>query len=176
MRFVSKARAFKKGVIKAEQRTVENRQTGMVEVREVTQPYIAIFRQGGATAREVELARQRFAFKGLAEGENPLQRISVFDTDEEAKRHGWGDEFKTKVESILVGGQNSYYFLVENEKAAKPWPAYDEADAGTIIDSAGIVGVSLDVVLAYERENKNRKTVVKAIEEKLAEGQVVVEA
>lgn len=168
-RYVSRAQSFKKSVVKPTRTLATNPATGLPEVIDTGTPLIAIFQQGGATPREVEVALARFRFKGLAEGENPARRISVYDTDEQARFHGWPDELKEKVEAVLDAGQSADYFKVEKERAVRPWPAYDDAVAEAVVETAQVIGVPLEQVLAYETENKNRKTVVRQIEDALAE-------
>lgn len=171
-RYVSRAQAFKKSVVKAELREIAT-PYGMQQ-REATAPIIAIFQQGGATPREVKLALERFQFKGLAEGENPARRLSVYDTDEEARRCHWPEAVKAQVEATLDAGQSTDYFRVDEERAPKPWPAYDETAAGKVLEVARSAGVPLADVLAYETENQNRKTVLAAVEAEL--GKVAIAA
>lgn len=174
MRFISRSQAFKKSVIKAKQ-TIVNTDQGPEYV--TTQPpYIALFEQGGATNAEIKLALEKFQFKGLGERENPARRISIFDTDEQARRYGWSAEFKAEVEKALVEGQNLDYFLVEAPRVPVPWPAYNQTPPAKVLEIALSIGVEPSHVLAYERENKNRATVVKLLEESVEPNEVVVEA
>lgn len=170
MRFISRSQSFKKGVINAEHTLVQTpRGPEQVESRA---PYIALFSQGGVTPNEVDLALERFQFKGLSERENPARRISVYDTDERAHLEGWTPEFKAEVEQALLKGQNADYFLVEQPKVAIPWNAYDTADVEDIVPTAKLIGVSLDHVLAYERENGNRPEVIAELEADSAEVEI----
>lgn len=172
MRFISRSQAFKKGVIKAQQELV-NTDRGPEHVT-TRRPYIAIFEQGGATPRDKQLALDRFQFKGAYEREDVTRRISIFDTDERASREGWSPEFKKAVEDALVKGQNTDYFLVEDAPAPLPWPAYNETEPELVGETARLIGVSFDQVLAYERQNQNRPAVIKALtgEEVLEEVEV----
>lgn len=172
-RYISKARAFKKAVVKAHMQLV-NTQYGP-EMREVTQPIIALFRQGGATPRELELAKERFRFRGVAEGEDPLWRISIYDTDEEARAHNWSPELKAQIEQALDAGQSPDYFKVEKDPAKKPWPLYDETAPEDIEGLALSTGVPIVDVMAYEEENQNRPKVLKVLRE-LLDKEVVVQA
>lgn len=162
MRFISCAPGHKKAVVKPK-RTLVNTDNGP-EYTESERGYIAFFRQGGATQREIELALDRFKFTGTYEGENPTRRISIYDTDEQARAEGWDDDFKAKVEKALVDGQNQWYFLVEQLPAPKPWPSYDETAEKDILAVAEVTGVSLEAVAAYERENKKRKSILDKLE------------
>ena len=138
----------------------------------LVQPMAAIFEQGGATQDEVNLALERFQFKGLYEGENPARRISIYDTDEQARQHAWSDELKAEIEALLDRDQGPNYFRVESPKATLPWPSYDETPAAKVMEVARTIGVDPSTVLAYERENQNRPSVLKALEPK----QILVEA
>ena len=138
---------------------------------------VAFFEVGGATPAEAALAQERFKISGLAEGEAVYRRFSVFDTDEAAHRHKWSDALKAKVEALLDSQQSTDYFKLESAPLAPPWPAYNDTEAELIAETAKTIGVSLESVLAYERENENRAAVIKALEEASAEaGEIVVAA
>lgn len=162
MRCISKATNLKRTVIHAE-RTIVNGKSGP-EYVVTREPYIALFTQGGATAYEKQLALEKFKFTGTGEREDPLRRISIFDTDEKAAQENWTPEFKDEVEKSLLAGQGEFYFVVEAPKVEKPWPAYDTASPEDIPELAEMFGVSSIHVLAYERENQNRPSVIEALE------------
>lgn len=172
-RYISKAQAFKKTLRKAKL-TLINTPVGP-EQKETTPPLIGFFQQGGATTAEVRTALQRFKFKGLAEGENPATRLSVLDTDELAHAQNWTPEEKAEIEELLDAGQGEFYFKVVPEPAAKPWDNYDETPAAQISATATMIGKDPELVLAYERENKNRKSVIEEME-KQAEAEINVPA
>lgn len=178
-RYISRAGAFKKGVVKSIVRNVTDKYGAVSQVEE-GKPIIAIFKRGGATPREAQIALERFTIKGLADGENPVRRLSIYDTDEEAREQGWDDELKAQVEEALNKGQNQDYFRIEADKAPKPWPSYDETPEESIVDIANVVGVSLEDVLVYEKENQNRESVVidvkKALSSLADDSEVVVQA
>lgn len=174
-RYISRSQKFKKAVRKAKSTIVHTSQGPVNQT--VVEPMAALFEQGGATQEEIRLALERFQFKGLAEGENPARRISVYDTDEQARKHGWDENLKAEIEDVLDRGQNTDYFKVEAPAAPIPWPSYDQTPPGKVLEVALMVGVDPNAVLRYERENKNRAAVVKALEESLApQDEVVVEA
>lgn len=180
-RYVSRSQNFKKAVLKPVITLVQG-PLGP-EQRETAPGLIAFFAQGGVTPYEAEIARQRFTFTGLSENENPIRRLSVYDTDEQAKAHGWDAEKKAQVEATLDAGTGENYFRVEQPAAPLPWPSYDDVrSADDVVTIAATIGVDLSVVLAYERENQNRKTYVAAIEKALGEAveadpdEIVVEA
>lgn len=174
-RYISRSQKFKKAIRKAKQTIVQGPQGPVYQT--VVEPMAALFEQGGATPDEIRLALERFQFKGLAEGENPARRISVYDTDEQARRLGWDDDLKAEIEALLDRDQSSDYFKVEAPAAPIPWPSYDQTPPAKILEVALMVGVDPSAVLRYERENKNRTQVVKQLEESLApQDEVVVEA
>jgi hypothetical protein len=162
LRAISKATAFKRTLVHA-QTTLINTPNGPERIT-TQQPYIAHFQQGGATAYEKQLAQERFKFTGTGDGENPLKRISIFDTDEAARSENWTPEFKAEAEASLLAGQGEFYFVAEAKKAEKPWPAYDTADVEQIVGLAGAFGVSLEHVLLYEQENQKRPAVIAELE------------
>ncbi len=157
-RYLSKSESYK--------RTVRQPVTTLVagpagpEVHPVREAIMAEFQKGGLTAHERELARQTFFFRGLAEGENPLSRVSLFDTDVEARLQGWTDETKAEIEAALDSGRNEWYFRVEEQRLPTPWPLYDKQTPKQIVETLKATGSDPEYVAAYERENKNRATVL----------------
>lgn len=126
---------------------------------------MAQWEQGGLTAFEKAQMLARFTIRGLGEGENPERRLALYDTDEEANRHGWSADTKSEVEQNLLDGQNEYYMALELELAAKPWPRYDSLrSAPKIAEMVTEFGIAPEAVLAYERENRNRDEVIAALE------------
>jgi hypothetical protein len=166
MRFISLSPGMKRTVIHAEQ-TLVNTPRGPEQIQS-REPYIAKFRQGGATAAETALALSRFQIKGLGERENPARRLSIYDTDEAARAENWTPELKAEIEQSLLSGVGQFYFQLEVPRVDLPWPAYATADPEDVVRTAGLVGVSLEHVLAYETENANRPAVVAEIKDALA--------
>jgi len=161
-RYLSKASQFKKTVRKPVTRMINGLQGP--ELRELEGPIIAYFKQAGITEYERELCKERFGFAGVAEGENPLRRVSIYDTDEEAARQGWSDETKAEIEALLDRQQDFSYFKVETPALAPPWPTYDETPADEVAELAVKLGIDLEYVAAYERENADRDPVLHALE------------
>lgn len=125
---------------------------------------MAQFTQGGLTSFEKEQCRERFTFLGQYEGEDPTRRLSVYDTDEQASQLGWDAETKAEVEQNLLEGQNEFYFLLEQYKQPKPWPNYDNIrQAAKVAEMVETLGLDPEAVIAYERENENRKAVIDAL-------------
>jgi hypothetical protein len=127
--------------------------------------YIARFRQGGLTEREREQAKQRFQeWRGAYEGEDVMQRVSIFDLNAIAFHEGWDADKKAAAEKRLDENQGEDYFKVEEERAAKPWPSYDETDPERVVVLAREMGIDLALVAAYELENEGRDEVLETIE------------
>lgn len=162
-RYISRSQAFKKGVVKAQTDSLRTAQGQTVQV-ETRKPIIAMFQQGGATPVEIQAALERFKFTGTYEGENVGRRISIYDTDEQAREHGWPDELKAEIEAVLDRDQGQNYFRAETATAPMPWPSYDETPAAKVPELAKTIGVPFETVLAYEREHENRPAVVKRLE------------
>jgi len=171
-RYISKYSSMKKTVRKATHTLIQG-QNGPV-LHEVSAPHIAFFRPVGITPWERDFAVTHFGFKGVADGEDPLKRISSYDTDEEAKRLNWSDEEKAAVEKMLDDGQNADYFRIERPRLPAPWPKYDELVpqgrrtielvAAQIAETVRTLGLDPQTVAAYERENLNREIVIAELE------------
>lgn len=171
-RYISRASAFKKTVRKATQ-TLINTPQGPEKITS-EEPIVAIFRQAGTTPWEAEQALERFKFLGLGEGENPLHRVSSYDTDEVARSQGWSTELKKHVEDVLDAGQGPDYFRCDKPRLSAPWPTYDDfTDAKKIAERIRELGLNVEHACAYERENKNRENVVAALEALVEEEQVL---
>lgn len=127
-------------------------------------PIIAIFEQGGPTPEEIRLALERFKFTGLAEGENPARRISIYDTDEQQRQHGWSDvEGRDRDRARPRPRPN--YFKVEAPAAPLPWPSYDETPAAKVLEVARGRWAWIPLRSSPTSANKNRAGVVKLVEE-----------
>jgi len=160
-RYISRASAFKKTVRKPVITLVNTPQGPEQKVTE--DAIIAFFRQAGTTPWEAEQALKRFQFLGLGEHENPLHRISAYDTDEQANLFNWSPELKAHVEAILDAGQGPDYFRCDKPKLAPPWPTYDSTDARKIPSLVEQLGIDPEYAVAYERENANREPVISAL-------------
>ena len=165
MRFASKSQEYNREVIKPIFTLIQG--PAGPEQHATRAPHLAQFVQSGLTAHEREQVRARFTFNGQYEGEDPMRRVSIYDTDQEAALHGWDAETKAAVEQNLLEGQNEWYFKLEERRAGKPWPSYDSQTPKQILDTAALIGADVEGVIAYERENKNRSTLVAELEAKL---------
>lgn len=97
-------------------------------------------------------------------------RGHYFNSVAAQEREGWSDDERELVEQVLVemcSKVPEFVRLHEELPPLAPWPHYAETPAKDIANLAATVGL-LDAALAFERTNKNRKSVVEALEEKLA--------
>lgn len=164
-RYISRASSFKKTVIKGEQTLIQGPAGPQVSV--LRDAEIAMFEQGNVTPWEVERAVEVWgnSFRGVADGEEPVKRISAYDTDLAAERGAWSKETKAQVEKLLDAQQGQDYMRVDLPRHSVPWPTYDEIDSAeqiALITAAS--GHNVDEVLAYERENMNRPEVIAELE------------
>ena len=169
-RYISRASGFKKTVIKGEQTLVQGPSGPTVSI--LRDAHIALFEQGNVTPWEVEMASEVWGsdFKGVAEGEAPLRRVSAYDTDTAASINGWDAKTKADVERLLDAQQGADYMRVDRPRVGPPWPLYDNLDDADQI--ATIAGATLEAdgiahSIAYEKENLDREDVVAALEELL---------
>lgn len=139
---------------------------GSTFLQVISPPVIAHFEHAGLTPEEATIALQRFSFSNLPEGVNPTTRVSIYDTDIQAKLLGWDDDFKALAEERLrAAAQRSPGDLVviEDQSAPLPWPTYDTDDADEIVVIAQRLGL-VDVVRAYEKENAGRSSVLEGLD------------
>jgi len=139
----------------------------------------APFNWGDLTEWERRTALEHWdgKFRGLTDDEDPLWRLSSFDTDEAAKKHGWTADEKARFEEVLRNSPSngSDYIIVDTPRVPKPWPKYDdlvvigrrtiEMVAKEIAETVSSLGLDPDFVSAYERENANRPEVLAALAE-----------
>ena len=96
-----------------------------------------------------------------------------FDSEEAAKRLQWTDEERQMCEEKLLymiesGQAGADFWKFEATPAQLPWATYDKTHHNQIATIAKATG-SADIALAYEKQNKNRPSVVKDLEAVLAE-------
>ena len=99
----------------------------------------------------------------------------VYDLDQETAEHGWTEEEQQMIVRRLEELEQqpwSGVVRVQAIAAPAPWPKYDETEETDVIGVAELVGADLGAVLAYERENKNRAKLVKALNEHLSQAQI----
>jgi hypothetical protein len=95
-----------------------------------------------------------------------------YDTDAEAIDRGWDQDTHDHVVRRLRDAMRREPYRVQEiarelPKAGVPWPTFDQADAKQIVELAPALGL-VAATLAYERENRNRPTVIDALEALLA--------
>lgn len=167
MRFASKSQEYNRTVRQPIYTIVQG--PAGPEYKPTREPIMAQFEQGGLTQFEKAQCAARFTFLGSAEGEDVMRRVSIYDTDEAANAEGWDADTKREVEENLVAGQNEWYFMLEVKRASKPWPSYSEQTPKQILDTVTTIGANIEDVLAYERENKNRATLIAELQQKITE-------
>ena len=165
MRFASKSPGFNRTVLQPIFTLVQG--PGGPEQHATRQPIMAQFEQEGLTPHERAQCVSRFTFLGQYEGEDPLRRVSIYDTDYEAVKNEWDAETKRLVEQNLLEGVGEWYFLLEEKRADKPWPSYDSQTPKQILETVAVTGADIEAVIVYERENKNRSTLITELETKL---------
>jgi len=118
----------------------------------------------GAFIYENELAAalKHFTFRGStqlideATPTDPVNRLSVCDTDEMAEAEGWSDEDKLLVEQRLLQISQSSpeeVLYIETTPLQKPYPLYDEYEGDPVALVEKLIGDGHDLerVLEYER-------------------------
>lgn len=119
-----------------------------------------------------EFAQHNGEFK--YQDENGMERTGAdirghfYDLDADAFEKGWTDEEKDLARTVLLRVCDRFpgdMWVHETPKVAAPWPTYDETHHNKIPVLAVELGL-LDESLEYERQNKNRDSVVAALEEK----------
>lgn len=194
MRFISPITNY--GFVAVHQRT-EPLADGTRRV--IGEGYYVQFKQSDTTDWEREEARKHLKFKGTNLYEDgtpvdPITRVSSFDTasvhasDCQCPRGAASTspsclKLKEQVETAMLRnddfGKQDGYILVEKPKLPAPWPAYDELTvqgkrnqpivARRNIETARETGVSLEHLIAYERENRNDPKIIAAYEAALAD-------
>lgn len=144
------------------------------------------------TEDEIKFGMDNLTFQGLPIDKNtnshasPRIRMSGFDTVLAQEREGWTDEERMVVEDALRGSDDFGVAFVEipAQRVQKPWATYEDTPVAQLLDLAAAVGVSVEDVLAFEKQNQNRETVVFLLEDAIAnstpaeadEAAVVIEA
>jgi hypothetical protein len=177
MRFVSQHPLYKFQVRPQRQRAVGD---GAIEITQ--EPIYAQFVpvHSGAMIYENEVAEalRHFQFRGNTQAQDeatptdPIQRLAVYDTQEQAQSEGWDEETQREVEERLVRAcqeSPSEVLLVTDKPIAPPFPAYDNwdgPDPDMLISRLIEDGHDLPLVLHYERTfGPNRPHIVAALEQ-----------
>jgi len=161
-------------------RPMRQRALGDGGVTVTQEPIYAVFTpvDGGGFLYENEkdAAVAHFQFHGLTQHEDeatpsdPIYRLSIYDTDEEAEKNEWDAETKHLVEEALVQSARmnpQYLLLIESTPIPAPFPAYDtySGDPATLVIRLAEDGHDLERVLHYERTfGPKRPEIIEALE------------
>lgn len=121
---------------------------------------------------DVALAVSTFQFRGLPEDIDtnehisPVYRLSVWDSEEARRYEGLSDD---EVDLIIETLRNDPGYGLDHVEitapvAVAPFPTYDELSEDEILQLAKIAGLSLEAIAEYERQNKNRESLLKRLE------------
>lgn len=146
------------------------------------------FAQDELTSDDIAAAKALLRWPGLpveGDGVTPIDpaeygRIGVWDSVSWQSKYGLTDDERREAEQMVLAShfRGQHYALVEEAAsvaAAAPWPTYDTTHHNRIPPLAEELGVVEDAI-GYERANKNRATVIAALEERLpaqAEGELI---
>lgn len=130
------------------------------------------WRWGDITEWERKQAVDHFGenIRGLTMGENPVHRLSCFDSQWAQEVNGWTDDERVIVETAVRNGpgHGPDYVVIETPRVPAPWPTYPSLTGKgvveRIVETIKTIGVDVDHVLAFERENMNRHSVIEALE------------
>lgn len=113
--------------------------------------------------------------RGLGQNEEPLWRFSSYDTLVAAEQHEWTPEMRVKFEQVLRTSPSNGvdYIIIDKPLVPKPWPKYDDLTVvgrrtidivcKEITDRVSDLGLDVESVKIYERENLNRPEVLAAL-------------
>lgn len=193
MRFAAKYRRYRVTARQEVKMTLANGKENIIQ-----HGVICAFDHGGPfEVWEKEQAQSRFKFKGTTQERdestpvNPLARLSLYDTESSWLVAQWAEwdkhegnpvgTIKREVEEFLrdYRANGVEYIELVPEPVAAPWPTYDEISihgqrtaakvAEKNIEIARATGISLDAVIAYEKQNRNDERILEAYEAALAE-------
>lgn len=159
MRFVSKHGGLK---IKAKPRLEEPLPTGGTKI--LDPGYMAEFKPTDVTDWERDAARRHFEFRGTqieADALVPLDpveyRISTFDTSNIPD-----PVLRQEVEEALMrsGLYGNAFIRVEKPRMSPPWPTYETTHHKSIANTVRDLGLDVESVIAYERQERNRPGVI----------------
>jgi len=119
---------------------------------------------------------EEFTFTNEETNESEIgvdMRGHFFDLDQQAEEKGWSDDDRALVARILLKNQAKFageYQLYSARPIPAPWPTYDTTHHNAIVTTAVATGLVAEA-LAYERQGKNRESVVGKLEEELVRAQ-----
>jgi hypothetical protein len=140
----------------------------------VSEPVPIQFGPEGLMQSDIDAALTHWKhFEGLGMEEdgvtpaNPVEngRIGVWDSVVWQTKYRLADSDREAAEQMLLTSTSNGpdYFPVEEVKATIPWPSYGDTHHNKIAVLAAELGL-VDAALAYERENKNRESVIASLE------------
>lgn len=146
-------------------------------VKKSERKLVAQFTRGGAPDWVIDEATKRFDFRGRGDGEPLAMLIGVFDSDLARRVHKWTDEEHDTVVRHLQT-QNPYWFIAEQPKVEAPWATYDkltvqgqrtpEKVAAKNLELAAETGTPVELLIAYERQNRNDERILAAYQDAAA--------
>ena len=183
MRFVSKSANFNAGNLRNAQETLGPSTEVVVggqRKHTIAETYVEVealsiqFTQNGLLQSDIDAGLAQWkTFPGLPVEEdgvtiaNPVEngRIGVWDSVLWQADRGLSDDDRVAAEQLL---SNSPYYgiefiAVEEVKAKRPWPSYDDTHHNKIASLASELGL-VPEALAYEQENKQRTSVLEQLQ------------
>ena len=166
-RFVSRHRNFR---LTIRNEVTEPTATG---VRTLVRPLECHFEELGMSEYEVQEGLNRLQFTGLPEDRDtglPVSarnRLSLFDTKQAQEKEAWtDDEHEIVVNGLRASIEHNQGFIeVTPPPLPPPWPTYDQLeDVDQILRLTLLTGTSPDLVIAYERANRDRQDVIHGLE------------
>lgn len=166
-RFISRYGNFSVGV---QSKIAEHFGTG--EERVLKRRIDAQFQRNLVSDEDFAVAFQSFHFPGLPFSEetnsnvSPRYRVSVWDSEWAQLNEGWTDEeIDLMIEALRRDpGLGVDFVELAPTKAAEPFPNYDSLSVEKILEVVEIASIDPETVLAYERENANRKELLDALQ------------
>jgi len=134
------------------------------------------------TDDDLAVGIQSFSFPGLPFSEvtnsnvSPRYRLSIWDSEWAQLNEGWTDEEIKLIIAKLRATVGNDHVELEIPAAGVPFPKYDELSPDEILQIIKIAGIDVEVVLAYERENANRESLIRRLEGAKDDDAVVVQA
>lgn len=150
--------------------------TGVIQEVIEQNPVLLQFEHFAITPEEAQEALKAFNFSGLPEGVNPLTTLGVWDSIIFQRTHDLTDEQRIEIENLLrARGESqswSRFIIVDQPRAPKPWPTFDEDEPDDIVAIAQRLNLT-DAAVAYEKENGARAEVLEPLGFVEAEAKVI---
>lgn len=188
MRFVSNSSNLNLGNFRDAKEAIEPAREVVINgVRRATTPEAYVVRgavpiqfgQMGLTTADIDYAKQHLTWSGLpteGDGVTPIDpaefgRIGVWDSIEFQAQYDLTDEEREQAEQMVLTSYHHGREYIQLDEAlvdgpAAPWHTYDSTHHSKIATIAEELRCVAEA-LAYERANKNRPSVVSALEERV---------